>query len=339
MKNPTIYDVAQRAQVSISTVSLALNRPARVKRSTLDRVLAVADEIGFVPQAQAVTHARRGLTRVAAVAPFTSYPSFSRRLAGVMAEIGDSHVQLVVNDCADVAVSTSPVLASIPVRGFVDGLLNLGVPLDEAIGERLKQRLPTVLLDTTYPGLPDISVDDRDGGRMLGRHLASLGHRRVAFLNEVELYAFDSPPRLRLAGLRDILGHDAVAEITVPRGTDSGHVAVRELLAEPTLAAEVTAVVGARDLVAVGALTELRRRGLRVPEEVSVAGFDDDPVAEALELSTVRHPFEESGRLAVRTLRRMLDHPGEQIGSRRLDLELVPRNTTGAPASWSGSAA
>ena len=333
MKEATIYDVAERAQVSISTVSLALNHPARVKASTLERVLGVADDLGFVPKARAVVHARRGLSRVAAVAPFTSYPSFSRRLSGVMEEIGDSGVQLVVADCADIAVSSSPVLASIPVRGYVDGLLNLGVPLDETIGERLKQRLPTVLLDTTYPGLTDISVDDHEGGRLLGEHLVRLGHRRVAFLNEVETYAFASPPVLRLAGLRQALGADAVVEITVPRGTAAGRQAVAALLAHPDSDA-ITAAVACRDLVAVGALAELRQRGVDVPGRMSVAGFDDDPVAEALGLTTVRHPFEESGRLAVRTLRRLLAHPGEPVPSQRLDVTLAARATTGlAPDS------
>lgn len=329
MNEVTIYDVAERAQVSISTVSLALNHPARLKRSTLDRVLQVADDLGFVPKERAVVRARKGVHRIAAVAPFTSYPSFSRRLAGVFDELGDRGEQLVVSDCADIAVSASPVLASIPVRGHVDGLLNLGVPLDEKIGERLRQRLPTVLLDTRYPGLPDISVDDHLGGRLVGEHLAGLGHRSVAFLNEVETFPFQSPPVLRLAGLRTVLD---VVEITVPRGTSAGASAVARLLADGSPA--VTAVVGCRDLVALGALAELRARGLSVPGDLSVVGFDDDPVAEALGLTTVRHPFEESGRLALRTLRRMLAAPGEEVPSQHLPLTLIPRTTTGpAPAA------
>jgi DNA-binding LacI/PurR family transcriptional regulator len=330
VEDVTIYDVAERAQVSISTVSLALNHPARLKRSTLERVLQVADDLGFVPKERAVVRARKGVHRIAAVAPFTSYPSFSRRLAGVFDELGDSGEQLVVSDCADIAVSTSPVLASIPVRGHVDGLLNLGVPLDEKIGERLRQRLPTVLLDTRYPGLPDISVDDHEGGRLAGEHLAGLGHRTIAFLNEIETYPFESPPVLRLAGLRSVLGSGGVVELTVPRGTAAGATAVGRLLEDAGLRDRVTAVVGCRDLVALGALAELRRRGVDVPGEISVAGFDDDPVAEAVGLSTVRHPFEESGRLALRTLRRMLAEPGLPIASRTLPLTLMPRATTGS---------
>ncbi len=336
VRDVTIYDVAERAKVSISTVSLALNHPARVKRTTLDRVLEVADDLGFVPKVRAVMQARRGVDRIAAVAPFTSYPSFSRRLAGVLDELGDSGTQLVVSDCEDIAVSTSPVLASIPVRGHVDGLLNLGVPMDDKVGERLKHRLPTVLLDTRYPGIPDISVDDRDGGRMVGALLRDLGHQRVAFVNEVEVYAFDSPPVLRLAGLRSVLGEAGVVEITVPRGTDAGRLAVAELLERPEVHGSVTSVVGCRDLVAIGVLAELRRRDISVPGDVSVVGFDDDPVAESLGLTTVRHPFEESGRLAVRTLRRLLADPNERVESQNLPLTLVERETV---ASASGGLA
>jgi LacI family transcriptional regulator len=329
VRDVNIYDVAERAEVSISTVSLALNHPGRVKRATLDRVLEVADELGFVPKARAVVQARRGLDRIAAIAPFTSYPSFSRRLNGVLEELGDSGTQLLVIDCEDIAVSTSPVLASIPVKGHVDGLLNLGVPMDEKIGERLKSRLPTVLLDTRYPGLPDISVDDRAGGQILGEHLRALGHRHIAYVNEVESYAFASPPVLRLEGLRQVFGSD-VREVVVPRGTEAGASAVAEILG-PRSADAVTAIVACRDLVAFGVVGELTRRGVRVPDQMSVAGFDDDQVAEVMGLTTVRHPFEESGRLAVRMLRRLLAAPGEPVESEVLSLALMERNSTAAP--------
>jgi DNA-binding LacI/PurR family transcriptional regulator len=329
-REPTIYDVAERAGVSISTVSLVLNHPARVKRSTLDRVLAVADDLGFVPKVRAVVQARSGLNRIAAIAPFTSYPSFSRRLNGVMAELDDSSTQLNVIDCDDIAVSRSPVLASIPVRGHVDGLLNLGVPMQKDVGERLRRRLPTVLLDVRFPGLPSISVDDREGGRLVGRHLRKLGHRRIVYANELETYSFESPPVLRLAGLRDVLGDDGVIEVTVPRGPRSGCAAVHELLASTALA-DVTAVVGSRDLVAFGVLAELRAAGVAVPGRYSVIGFDDDEAADALGLTTVRHPFEESGRRAVRMLRSMLADPGALPPDEDLQLELIVRRTSGAP--------
>jgi LacI family transcriptional regulator len=91
----------------------------------------------------------------------------------------------------------------------------------------------------------------------------------------------------------------------------------------------VRTVVGCRDLVALGALAELGRCGIDVPGAMSVVGFDDDPVAETLGLTTVRHPFEESGRLALRTLRGMIAAPHVPVADQRLQLTLVERATTG----------
>jgi LacI family transcriptional regulator len=327
-KEPTIYEVAEQAQVSISTVSLALNNPARVRQETLDRVLAAADALGYMPKVRAVMQARRGLGRIAAIAPFTSYPSFSRRLAGALEELKDGSTQIVVTDVEDVAVADAPVLKSLPIRGHVDGLLNLGVPMQPAVGERLKSRLPTVLMDVVYPGIPTIAADFREGGRRIAEHLLALGHRRIAYLRESERFHPESPTLACLEGLRGAMGRDRVSEITIDRGVGAGRAAVEAFLRENGNRAE-TAVVGSRDLVAVGAIAEFRRRGVRVPEDVSVIGVDDDPVAEALGLTTLRYPYEESGRLGVRLLQTMILDPLAHVPDQRIVLELMARDTSG----------
>src|SRR5690348_11983269 len=94
----TIYEVAELAGVSISTVSLALNRPERVAAATRTRVLAAADQLGFVPKAAAVSRARKGVGRVGVVAPVTSYSSYMRRLAGVLEGFRDEAVEVCVYD-------------------------------------------------------------------------------------------------------------------------------------------------------------------------------------------------------------------------------------------------
>src|SRR5215467_12329468 len=94
----TIYDVATRAGVSISTVSLALNAPGRVRPATLARILSAADELGYTPKPEAVVRARRGVRRIGVVAPFTTYPSFARRLYGVMRTLRNRSVEIVVYD-------------------------------------------------------------------------------------------------------------------------------------------------------------------------------------------------------------------------------------------------
>jgi DNA-binding LacI/PurR family transcriptional regulator len=324
-KDPTIYEVAQHAQVSISTVSLALNNPSRVRKDTLDRVLAAADQLGYVPKVNAVMQARRGLGRIAAIAPFTSYPSFSRRLAGALEVLKDSPTQIIVSDVDDVAVADSPVLKSLPIRGHVDGLLNLGVPMEPAIGERLKSRLPTVLMDVVYPGIPTIAANFRDGGRLIAEHLLGLGHRRIAYLREAERFHPESPTLACLEGLRGALGKENVREIQVERGVDAGRAAVDTFLRDSP---RETAVVGSRDLVAIGAIAEFRRRGVDVPNDISVVGVDDDPVAEALGLTTLRYPYEESGRLGIQMLQQMILDPRANIPDQHIKLNLIARDTT-----------
>src|SRR4051812_33302144 len=117
MSESTIYDVAKRAGVSISTVSLALNSPSRVRAATLDRVLAAADELAFVPKADAVTRARKGIGRIGVLAPFSSYPSFARRLNGVFRAIKGSGSEIVVYDQESAA---SSVLGSLPLTRRLD---------------------------------------------------------------------------------------------------------------------------------------------------------------------------------------------------------------------------
>jgi len=144
---PTIYDVARQAGVSISTVSLAINRPERVKDSTREKVLEAADKIGFMPKERAVARARAGFGRIAILAPFSSYPSYGRRLSGVLKGIDPEETQLLIIDHEDVAMSRSPFLESFPIRGHVDGLIIMGVPLEEKTIDRLVARVPTARSD------------------------------------------------------------------------------------------------------------------------------------------------------------------------------------------------
>lgn len=325
---PTIYQVASAAGVSISTVSLAVNHPERVRPETLRRVLAVADEIGFTPKERAVIRARRGLGRIAAVGPFSSYPSYQRRLAGALAEIAGAPSELVVHDYEDVAVSGSPLLSTLPVRGQVDGVVIMGVEVDDEVARRLADRLPTVLLDVRHELLPSVLVDDLAAAREVGELFRARGHRRVAFVGEVEATPFAaSPVDRRLQGLRAGFGEEGVDSYLLPRTEDAAEGAVDAILAAPA-ADRPTAVFAYRDMVGLRLLRALRRRGVRLPEEIELIGYDDEEAAAATGLSSVAHPFEESGRHAVRLLREMVAHPERTHSSLQLAYRLVERDTT-----------
>ncbi|MCM3778411.1 LacI family DNA-binding transcriptional regulator [Microbacterium hydrocarbonoxydans] len=335
MSNPaTIYEVASRAGVSISTVSLAINHPARVSAKTRTLVLAAADELGFVPKERAIARAKAGVGRIAMVAPFSSYPSFAERMAGAMEALGDDGTQFVVFDHEDIATSDSPLLDTLPVRGHVDGLIIMGIPLQDAAAERLATRLPTVLVDQKHPLLSSVWVDDLGGGQLVGARLLAGGHRRVVFVRETETsFLDDSPAQQRVDGLRSVMGDDAVREITISRTPSAG----REVIAEywgDGADWRPTAVFAHRDLVALSVLGAAREAGLHVPGDVSIIGYDDDDSAAALDLSTVANPLRESGREAIRLLREMIAHPDAAPTQVELPLMFRARGSSGpAPQS------
>ncbi|GAA3819230.1 LacI family DNA-binding transcriptional regulator [Sphaerisporangium flaviroseum] len=327
----TIYDVATEAGVSISTVSLALNSPGRVSAGTRRKVLAAVDSLGFVPKPDAVARARRGVGRVGVIAPYTSHPTVARRLNGILAAVGGRPVEVVLFDQESAAQSSAPLLASLPVTGRLDGLVVVSLPLDESVAGRLTGlRLPTVLVDVRHPGFDSVHTDDAEGGRLVAEHLLARGHRRLAFLGEAQrTHLYVSPSQRRLAGYRA-----ALAEAGHPPAQDdirfAGHglrpaiAAATDLLSAP---GRPTAVFAGDDTLAAGVLAAARTLGLDVPADLAVAGFDDGELAEALELTTVRQPLEESGRAAMERLLGLLDAPGTPREV-TLSLELVPRRTT-----------
>jgi DNA-binding LacI/PurR family transcriptional regulator len=320
----TIRDVAVEAGVSISTVSLALNSPERVGDVTRRRILAAVDALGFVPKAEAVARARRGVGRIGVLAPYSSYPSVARRLTGVLRAVGSRPVEVVVFDQPSAARSTSPLLGSLPVTGRLDGLIVVSLPLDDATAERLL-RLATVLVDVRHPGFDSVHTDDSAGGRLVASHLLARGHRRFAFLGEAqESDLYVSPSQRRLAGFRAALGSYPLEVRPARHGVVSAVAAARELLAG---ADRPTAVFAANDTLAAGVMRAAHSLGLAVPEDLAVVGFDDGELAEALDLTTVRQPLEESGRAAAELLLQRLDGPGAPR-SIALGLELIARGSS-----------
>ncbi|GID32500.1 LacI family DNA-binding transcriptional regulator [Paractinoplanes brasiliensis] len=323
----TIYEVADRAQVSISTVSNVLNKPDRVSRATRERVLAAVDELGFVPKVQAVSLARQGTGRIGVMAPFTSYGSYLRRLSGLLTAATELEIDVLVFDHESAALASSPVLASMPVHGRLDGLVVMGLRIEDAIADRLRQRrLPTVAVDADSALFSRVVIDDRAGGRTAAEHLRDRGHRHVGYLLERQVSDYESQAIKRLAGFREVIAA-AGGSVTVARSdnsVDNARRAAAELL---DAADRPTAIMAHHDALAVGVLLAARDRGLRAPQDVAVMGFDDGDMAVAADLTTVRQPFEESGSTALSVL---LGHLGgsELRSTTVLDVSLVQRSTT-----------
>ncbi|MEV0247114.1 LacI family DNA-binding transcriptional regulator [Nocardia sp. NPDC050712] len=327
----TIYQVAQAAGVSISTVSLALNHPDRVSSATRDRIIGIAGELGYRPGATASERARRRVGRIAVLAPFSSYETYRTRLIGILDTFGPDDVEVVVLDAPSAAETSTPLLETLPVRGDIDGLLIMGVPLGEQGADRLRRwGPPTVLVDTAHSTFSTVTFDDEQAGYTVAAHLLDRGHRRLAYLHEPQRSGgFVSAGMLRRDGILRALraAQDAeYDEFTLPVNHFD---AAREFAAEFTRSPDhPTAVIAHHDVLAAGFLSGLRAAGVAVPGTVAVAGFDDGPLAAGLGLTTIRQQFADSGRRAAELLRSMIQ-TGQHTPTRTLLLpELIVRETT-----------
>lgn len=339
--NVTIYDVAGAAGVSISTVSNALNRPDRVREDTRRRVLEAAKSLDFTPKSEAVNQARRGVGRIGVIAPFVAYQSYMRRLAGVLEVMGKANLEVCLYDEESAASRTSLLLSRLPLGSRLDGLIVMGIPLDDEAAERLQAAsFPTVLVDSEDPGFSCIVSDNALSGRLLAQHLLAAGHTQIAYLSEEhELATRPQQGVQRFEAFATELaaaGHPLAPHRLVETGhsADDARRAAARLLAD----SDITAVAAHDDVLAVGVLQAAAERGLRVPADLAVTGCDDGDVAAAVGLTTIRQPFEDSGRLAATTLLELMDNDRP---TRRtiLNQELVVRSSTDGDQRTAGLSA
>ncbi|MCI0712546.1 MAG: LacI family transcriptional regulator [Chloroflexi bacterium] len=330
MPEVTIYEVAEKAGVSIATVSNVLNMSSRVKPATRERVLAVIDELGFVPKAEAIARARKGLGRIGVVAPFTTYPSFTQRLHGVMDVLRDQSHELVVYNQESLAVRHN-YLTTLPITGRLDGLIVMSLPFDDELANRLTQSgLETVLLEFSRHDLSSVDIDNVAGGRLAADHLISQGHQVCAFVGEKQVSTLVlKPGTQRMLGYRERLGESGIElndeYISLDAyGVEQARQQAHRLL---SLAKPPTAIFAHSDMQAIGVLKAAKDRKLHVPDDLSVIGFDDLDIAEHFELTTIRQPLFESGQVAVQLLLDRLANREASTRQVQLPLTLVRRGT------------
>lgn len=300
-----IKEVARHAGVSIGTVSNVLNRPDLVALTTRQRVLASIETLGYVRNDSA-RQLRAGRSRqIAIVVLDVANPFFTDVVRGAEEYAEDHGVSVVVCNSGENAARERrhlDLLAEQRVRGV------LITPIDDSAGPGLDRLIehgtPVVLVDqgSGWADRCSVAVDDNLGGQLAAVHLSEQGHRRVAFLG--------GPPSLkqvadRHAGFADGLRPGAVLTVVeTPSLTVAAGRAAAATVAEMRASVRPTAVFCANDLLALGVLQEMTRRGVRVPDEIAIVGYDDIEfaAAAAVPLSSVRQPREQLGRTAARLL-------------------------------------
>lgn len=332
----TIATVARAAGVGVGTVSRVLNGAPGVAEKTRERVLEVIRELDYEPSQVARSLSLGRSSSVAAVVPFLTHPSAVERLRGFVRVLTAHRYDVTLHD-VELREQRDERLRSLATTGSTsDAAVIVSLPpSDDEVQRFLAAGMPVVLLDAQHPDLPSIVIDNVAGGELATRHLLELGHRRIAFIGDTPAnpYGFTSSVDRRAGYLAALADHG----ITPPKeyikeGEHDRHVAARlteELFEGP--AEPPTAVFVASDTQALGVLGAARARGLRVPNNLSVIGFDDIETAELVGLTTVRQPLEDSGARAAELLLDALDGRQPESMLETLDLSLSVRQTTAPP--------
>ena len=347
----TMHDVARAAGVSQAAVSYAYNQPHKLSAARRAHIFQVAASFGYAGPNPAGRNLRTGQVGALGLMITDSLryafddPTTSQLLKGI-SEVGElAEVILSLLPCP---LESSRVTegSGVLVRGAVDGFLAYAMPEGHP-GMRtvLSRKLPLVIIDGPNPGgLPRVGIHDREAAEKATKYLLALDHRRIGFLVDrlvpdgiggpVDAARIDMTRdhvmRERLAGYRSTCQKFAVpwsSTVVVEAGGFDDELS--RTAAETLLdAAPVTAIVAASDLLALAALDVAHERGLRVPEDLSVVGFDDIPSAKAAGLTTIRQPLVDKGREAAQLL---LDIIGGGAGRKiLLPTELVVRATVGS---------
>jgi DNA-binding LacI/PurR family transcriptional regulator len=337
-RRPTIRDVAARAGVSHQTVSRVINGRNEVTTETRERVLAAIRELQYVPSPLA-----RGLMgsrthSLGMVTADVTDQTFAQAVAGAELEARRRGYYLMVASVEGEQEDDEVQYLRLMLERRVEGLIVFRPQLPLA-PEQLPpavERVPLVSIGSSeLPGFMAVDVDNRGGGFEATSLLIRKGHRAIATISGPREWP---SARARVDGYRDALreaglpDEEGLVEAASDWGLESGQQALRRLLARGT---EFTAVFAHSDLLALGAIRELRSRGLAVPDDVSVVGFDDIPVASFVEppLTTVRQPMREVGALAAKLLLdRIAGDGGAPVGGRvHLPVLLIERGSVGPP--------
>ena len=336
----TIYDIADRARVSIATVSRVFNEHPRVSEATRRTVFRVAEDLGYQPHASAQSLARQNTQLISAVVPMMTSFFFMEVLRGIQDRLDVSAYDLLVY-ASRTLDRVDGQLSRAVQRGRSDGLLLVSTPITAERARRITaSRRAVVLVDSEHEAFDSVAVDNRRGGLEAVRHLAGQGHtriglvlpvgtsvpaaeRRAGYLDGLAAAGIEPDERLVVAAEWD-LDHDGYTRF-------AGYCGMKTLLErfsnDP--AGRPTAVFVAADVMALGAMRAVQEAGLRLPDDLQMVGFDDTASAAYVGLTTLAQPMVEMGRLATEKLLRRLRDPETPPSHTVFAPQLVVRETSG----------
>lgn len=331
-KRPTIHDVAARAGVSKSLVSLALRGSPKVSQASRTAIEQAAAELGYRPNATARSLADRRSRTIGINMAELDNPIFPQMLSGAHAVIRQrGYNTMLVSGERDPEVEFGELAKLLEFQ--IEGLILISHRMSGSTVRSLAAEVPTVVLtlrDITGPGIDSVTSDDEAGAKMAMQHLFDLGHRHIAHVSGGSLEPAVVRERVYRQEMTDAgLG----GEIRVFEGDlthEGGLLAARTLVSQGQLP---TAIFASNDISAIGAMAACLEHGLSVPEDISIIGYDGVSIGalRTIDVTTISQPLTTMGSLAAERLFDRMDGKKIQGRSIVLDPELIVRGTTAAP--------
>lgn len=332
-KRASIKDIARIAHVSHSTVSRALRSSTLVNPETAEKIRRIAAENGFRASAVARSLATSRTDTIGVVVTSIADPFVAEVVAGIEEEAHAHNYSVFLANCNADPDRELKVVQSFEDRR-VDGIVVTASRVGALYARVLEQlRIPIVLLNNQHPSRfgHSVLIDNFEGSRQAVAHLIELGHRRIAYIGDRFGYGSDSE---RFSGYRSALDEADIPfqpELFIHGDgkADGGLKAAEKLLANPH---PPTGIFCYNDMTALGASKAIRMRGLRIPEDISLVGFDDLPLALYMNppLTTVRQPKHEMGRMAMQVLLKMVAGSDARQNI-KVSGELILRQSTATP--------
>jgi LacI family transcriptional regulator len=327
----TIKDVAREASVSVATVSRVFNGATVVREETARRIREVAVTLRYAPHTGARSLITKRTNTLGVLLPDLYGEFFSELIHGIDLTARNNGYHILVSRSWEGRTEIEEAMRA--MRGRVDGMLLMSPDVHADTLLNVPANLPVVLLCSPTKGqeLDSVTIQNSQGARDMVNHLISIGHRSIAIIKG-SAGNFDAAERLR--GYRSALREGGIAaDPNLERDGDfteaGGYAAAQDLL---KMKPRPTAVFAANDSMAIGALSAFRQAGVRIPEEMAIAGFDDIPLCRYMDppLSSVRVHIADLGAKAVDVLLHAITHKNDHVRRReRMATELVIRRSTG----------
>ncbi|MBY7732899.1 DNA-binding transcriptional regulator CytR [Vibrio bathopelagicus] len=330
----TMKDVAQLAGVSTATVSRALMNPEKVSVSTRKRVETAVLEAGYSPNTLARNLRRNESKTIITIVPDICDPYFAEIIRGIEDAAVENDYLVLLGDSGQQKKRESS-FVNLVFTKQADGMLLLGTDHPFDVSKPEQKNLPPMVMACEFAPeleLPTVHIDNLTSAFEAVNYLAQLGHKRIAQISgptTATLCKFRQQgyqQALRRAGVSMNPAYSTVGDFTFEAGAQ----AVRHLLALPE---QPTAIFCHNDAMAIGAIQEAKKLGLRVPQDLSIVGFDDIQFAQYCDppLTTISQPRYEIGRQAMLMMLDLLKGNDVQAGSRLLEAKLVVRGSTAPP--------